>query len=486
MTDRYYFRFFGFVIFLVGLLLISKNINFTGFVVGSGFDVTFYFVPFVMFVGGILMMLSGDSLQAWLEKKEAVSSSDSLEGKLQTKEEEKFFKSRYSGEVPWYKRIGRNNIIQEKQDDNKYSEGVVEKSEYAKDFQNKSLAKKDYRILSELRKEVLDSKKDLDIRSSSGDFKNYYEAANRYNKSTVALSTALKNFQLGMSEDVRKKYFEILQKKSDKVIDGGIRELEKDIVENKFAFGSSIFSNFYTPTYELNEKRSFLEKIGNFSKLNKKIPSMEQLEQLYLKKTKTIPISKFTDKYTFLHSFPLGEIRNSNTVGASYDSESNVGNFLDCIIGNSPMLSVFSIDPKKVSNSLMSRLVGVMLENGKIYDASNEDLVSKINPKSGLRYRNEGQGPDSYLPIDERVKLALSVSNRDIRYNEFIVGDYKIKGLYFSSENIKKEAKLGKLNEKKLISEVVNEAKTRELPLYEISKSGIKKVSSNKYLKSRK
>jgi len=471
MMEKQSFRFFGFVIFLVGLLLISKNINFTGFVVGSGFDVTFYFVPFVMFVGGILMMLSGDSLQAWLEKKEAVSSSDSLEGKLQTKEEEKFFKSRYSGEVPWYKRIGRKEKVSQVmiQDDDK-RKGEMKKGFGRGDIEGHLQTKYEINKLSEvfpeLRKSILTSKKRMDKFSKSEDLEDYYNAADDYCKATVALREALIESGMGVSGRVMAGYNNILQDRHGLAIDKEIKELKKDYVENKTALGGNV----------LFDKRTRIENMNKRFKLERSVPGINELEELYLKNVKTVPISKFTKKNVFFHSFPLGYNANSNTENASYDSTSNVKHFLDYINENGPMLSVSSSSLIKMDTN-MSRFAGILLEDGKIYDASSKDLYSKAKEGNKLRYRKQ-TGSDGNFDIEHRVELALRGSSSG--HNEFIVGDYQIKGLYFDLKNIKNLSSKKIKDKGEIIRDVVKTAKNSGLPLYEISESGPKRIDPMK------
>jgi len=79
-------QFVGLFVSLVGAILIIKNLNITGFAISEIItNTTSYFLPLVLFIGGILIATTSDGLQTWLERKEKEHASPSLEGKVQTK-----------------------------------------------------------------------------------------------------------------------------------------------------------------------------------------------------------------------------------------------------------------------------------------------------------------------------------------------------------------------------------------------------------------
>ena len=140
------------------------------------------------------------------------------------------------------------------------------------------------------------------------------------------------------------------------------------------------------------------------------------------------------------------------------------------------MLSVSSSSLIKMDTN-MSRFAGILLEDGKIYDASSKDLYSKAKEGNKLRYRKQ-TGSDGNFDIEHRVELALRGSSSG--HNEFIVGDYQIKGLYFDLKNIKNLSSKKIKDKGEIIRDVVKTAKNSGLPLYEISESGPKRIDPMK------
>ena len=104
----------GIFISMVGFFFILSNVNITGFAIANiTSNIVSYIFPLALVIGGILMAVSGDALQAWLEEKEKRHKSPSLEGKIQTKEEEREFRGRYSGEPTWKDRLFRRRNIEQ-------------------------------------------------------------------------------------------------------------------------------------------------------------------------------------------------------------------------------------------------------------------------------------------------------------------------------------------------------------------------------------
>ncbi|HOW36643.1 MAG TPA: hypothetical protein PLK34_00105 [Candidatus Pacearchaeota archaeon] len=85
----------GLIVSSVGILILLNSLRLNGFAISEIFnDFRSYLLPLVFFIGGILIASSGDSLQAYLEAREAENPSPSLEDKLQSPEESQYFTER--------------------------------------------------------------------------------------------------------------------------------------------------------------------------------------------------------------------------------------------------------------------------------------------------------------------------------------------------------------------------------------------------------
>ena len=206
---------------------------------------------------------------------------------------------------------------------------------------------------------------------------------------------------------------------------------------------------------------------------------MEELEKIYLERGKTVRISRFTRDNVFFHSFPLGSHANLNTHDAEYNSKTPIRSFLDYISREQPMLSVASVHSSGVQETTMTRFAGIILKEGKIYDASSEDMVSQAHQGKKTRFRGTANF-DSRIPIDIRTEGATKAG---YSHNEFIVGDYEIGGLYFDPNHLRIMSAENGLIKQDIVPQIAQEALERGLPLYEVTKNGFKQVDPKKYIK---
>ena len=472
MMKKREFIFIGLFISMVGLILIIKNLSLTGAVISEiVINSKIYFLPIVLFIGGILIATSSDKLQELLEKKEKEHPSHSLEGRVQTEDERKHFNGRFSGDVPWYQRIGKSRVEQVEQNTGKYVEPLLDNySFYEKSPGKLRLEIEGHaKVIPLLRKKILDAKKKMDSLSDSGEIHDYYKAIRDYHTSAVALKEALSKSGLDMSRKAEERYMRLAVNSANKVIPIESQRLREDVINNNFAFSYSLD----TP---ISERQDLLKNLKKYFSPNQEIPSMDELERLHFEKGKTVSISKFTRDNVFFHSFPLKDHANPNNRNAEYNPETTPKSFLDYITENRPMLSVGSTPSDSQENRIV-RLAGILLEDGRIYDASSTSFHGSVRPRSKLRIRGSS-GPDDRFPIETRAYRATK-GRGDINsmiHNEFIVGDYKIRGLYFNPARI-----LG-MADKIIISEIASEAIERGLRLYEATEKGFIEVDPKKYV----
>lgn len=478
MLKKRGFTYFGFSISLIGIALITKNFSLTGFVISEAIDnVKLYFFPIILFIGGILISVSGDDLQAWLERKEKEHASPSLKDKLQIEEERKYFHRRYSGHIPWYRRLGKSRVEQIRQEEGKYVKSIPSHNNSSgKTFSwHSANIDNGSKEIPQLRKEVLMAKKQIDRLSESGEISDYYMAIQNYYGSAVKLKEALTKSKLDMPQKVESGYVEIGRERTNKAISRESRKLKEDVVENRVAFSHGNVS-------QISERHRILGKLKKHYAPNQEIPSMEELERLYLERGKTIPLSRFAKDNIFFHSFPLGQHTNLNTHRAEYNSKTSIKAFLDYINGEQPMLSVASM-PSRGHENIMTRFAGIVIKEGKVYDASSGDMVSQANHGKKTRFRGMDEKGDAGFPIETRAESALRRGS--YRQNEFIVGDYKIGGLYFDSDHLRSLSAGNGLKKEEIVPQMAREAIERSLSLYEVTKKGFKEVDPRKYIKNK-
>jgi hypothetical protein len=149
-------------------------------------------------------------------------------------------------------------------------------------------------------------------------------------------------------------------------------------------------------------------------------------------------------------------------LGNNHSSVFDGGILLDGLIRDKPAISTFGVSPV-TSERKFFQPFGVILgdSGGKIYDASNGDLVSKpVGNKSEVRLANDS-GENSSLEerVDSATRYALSNNIGAFgSQDEFLVGgDYTIKGIYALPQLLENE---------ETAREIYQLGKTHNLPIY--------------------
>ena len=161
--------------------------------------------------------------------------------------------------------------------------------------------------------------------------------------------------------------------------------------------------------------------------------------------------------------------------------------FLAIVLEHTPTLSCSSVTSTSAPIEMYSR-VGVILKNGKVLNARSKDGISvTYSPDVKLMLGDNGE------TLQERVTTAIT--NKRGRYNELIVGEPEVEGLYFS-DGVSHLGGNMVSNQPFLQSEAETNAAIRELaqislarnlPLYKFKQgSGFVQVNPRKYIEQTK
>jgi len=155
--------------------------------------------------------------------------------------------------------------------------------------------------------------------------------------------------------------------------------------------------------------------------------------------------------------------------------------YLNKIIQKKPMLSASSIDISSDRNKFYYHS-GIILKEGRIFDAAPTDAGSKSENSVKLAIRHQN------ADIEDRAgEAARSARISNGEYNELIVGDYSIEGIYFNREAMEKGASgrysLSPEKAEQEIKNLANISLKHNLPLYEFAQGrGFVKVNPSDYL----
>lgn len=482
--------YFGLFIALIGLVFTIKNVDITGFAILDSIKINISMTfSMIMFLGGVLIAASGDSLQAWLERKEKESSSPSLEGVMQTEREKKHFAKRSSEKVGLWKKIfGYSHVEQVPQNDKKYTKEVYLGSKLSEEKQAQlrleMVERKDWEgKIAEIRRGLMNAK--IRIERDLNDDRGYdnKEHWNEYVKYSNLLTKAYGVLNLPDSGDrrtalLKQKEMEQIEKDKER-LEKGIAELEEDFTQNRI----SLTTRKSTFTGKLDRLYNIRERSG----IKRPLPNIRDFERRYAKGVKTESIADASKEYNtiFVHSLPslVSGVRAGNS-GLAHRHDLTASEFLKTIFTQKPMLSASSTTPYGKIRWAVGE-AGVLLKDGNIYDASFMDLNSQADRDTGARFADINKSED--LPIKERVREAVYKINPNSPngHNEFIIGDYEVGGLYFTS-SAEQHGDLGR----GIIRDVAREALNRSVPLYRYakeSKSGnykLEEVSPRDYLES--
>jgi len=490
------FKFIGLFISLAGLFLMIRNLSITGFTIAKTINnATSYFLPLVLFMGGILIAMSGDSLQAWLERKEKEQASPSLEGKLQTKAEEKELSKRYSGNLPWYKRLGKSKVEIIPQNGKKY--------EKDSGYQTEDFYAPSYKI-----------KRELERRTEEEQQKQRGYASYRKSRGIIGEELRkIKNRTVETGEDVITpdsidRFMGSLKKTTDNLGIAFNSErysalLKKNLPgyhqANLDAAGKELIKYLESNSERVNirEMGNKLQRVMDFVKLTgverSQIPgvplSQEEAARYYMEHARTMSISDFEKQHgkTIISAVPYKSKREFlNNHDLTDPRSMSYLDFLKANLNENIMLSASAVSKDSDSKEFFSP-IGLVMGDGKIYDASSEDITSQANHGSRIAMGNIGASRDR--PVEERAVEASRSSNGF--WNEYIIGKHSPRGIYFIREGIeslknrRSNAYAENIPPEETIRNLANFAKEQGISLYEFKPGkGFVEISDvNSYLK---
>lgn len=439
----------GLAISLASLAFVFYNSTVTGNAILSGFSSrTFSFIGLFAFVAGVLISMSGDSLQAYLAKKEQESPSPSLKDKISTRKEQKEFSRRYSGNLPWHKKLFKREVTQIQQDEKKYiakrdynvpEDGFHSLPLYQLEAQraihdkDKARAEEQY---SELRKVTVSAWRGLKNKEIVAEGNNFPSEDNIKNFLNQVKSAADK-VNLPFNAE---RWYESMKNKLPEFYSANLESAKKDLLgyleDNRERVNRS----------ELNYKISRMNELLGLSKLDRtklgEVPlTEEEAYRHYRDKARTVKVSEFERKYgkTLVHAVPYKTTRKftNNEDGSTIQGKDYL-QILKFDLDNRDrvMISTSAVDKTSKTDAIFSP-IGLVLEEGRIYDASREDIVSHAKENSRVAGQNVGYRRDE--PLEARIEETVNHKPGSLlSWNEFIVGKYSPKGVYFIREGINK------------------------------------------------
>jgi len=252
-----------------------------------------------------------------------------------------------------------------------------------------------------------------------------------------------------------------------------LRKLEDYITSNKDPVSEYGIKN------HINSISDWLSLCGKALSVKEKNEMLERMKEKYILEAKTVSIADASREYAVkvVHGIPFykprGQYRqflnNAHWNTMIREGKNPHALELEDFIRNSleikPDVSASFIRPNSKSREFYSP-IGIILKEGKIYDADIKDITSigDENPEL-IRMRLHGGGGD----ISERVMEAATIEP-DI-YNEAIIGDNnEIGGIYFVERHYKwasdKYEEGGGLYYPEIIERLARIANNKGLPLY--------------------
>ena len=491
----------GLIISSVGILILLNSLRLNGFAISETFnDFRSYLLPLAFFIGGILIASSGDSLQAYFEAREAENPSPSLEDKLQSPEEAKYFAKRGFADK-WAKKLfGKERVNRVPQDKNKYIQevklGDIPKNyeEKIKKFVEKKNAENSkFNYIKEAFHQVIKDRRKLKENSETpGRLKDFVDRLQNYSIGLELREDLWEQLGNPLSARVQVKYNKIKPRTAESAVKfrGKPKDLIKDVRENNMAVSFEAFTTNTPETEEydqdsalsspISDRLFYLKKLKKMGLFEGKLPSKKRLLKEY-ENTKTVPISSIPKEYTFIHALPssldfdsFSSVRGSS--GKFIKKCPSPSEALDCLITKRPWISASSIPPVTTGDEL-TRYAGVILKEGNILDASPEDFFSIAKEGELGRYRGKNDSGTEYLPVEDRVIKSLK-ANDD--YNEFIIKDYSPKGIYLNLDKIKRDLKSENANKvdyvKEYLSQILDSAKKYNLKLNTLKNGKLKGI----------
>lgn len=435
---------------VISLLPAVCLITITGNVVGSGlfYNLTSILVA-ILFMSGIVIAASGDALQEYLERKEQESASPSLRGKTQTREEEKEFSRRHTGNIPWYKRWFRREVsmIEQNSQDHidkksKYHPGHHSGTSSAPESQleaikrsndkNKAKATEEYSNLRGVISGALIGLKKKEIVEEGYRFPTEEGIESAINQIKEAADIAGIEFNV-------KRWEKSLKDKLPEFYAANLDTVRRDLIDYLESNRERVNEK------ELKDKVDRLNEILGLSKQDRNslngVPlTLEDARRHYIDKARTMSISDFEKIYgvTIISAVPYKTTRGffNNKDADGLKGKSYI-EFLKMSLENrnKRMRSASGIKKNSNADAFFSP-IGIVMDEGRIYDASREDIVSQANEGIRIAGQNVGHARDEALEkrIDETVN---HVAGGLMTWNEFLVGKYSPRGVYFIRDKLK-------------------------------------------------
>jgi hypothetical protein len=475
-------KIFGLFLATMGAILAVSLGGITGFsIVDMAQHSGILLFPMVLFIGGILIALAGDDLQSWLERKERESPSSSLEGAVQTLGEAKEFRKRYSGNAPFFKRMFGGKVERVMQDEKKYSSGenyqeepglnaelkMKREIERRRDLTN--ITQKGMQEYGRARKVIADGLRRLGIKhieKEEGD----YISERSIDNFTSQLDAKAKELGIPFSSS---RYVALLKSKLPGYYQANLDAASKELIA--YLENNSERVN----TKELGQKINKMVKVITLSKTDASrlgnVPLNEDDAFRYYKEhARTLPISEFgrQEGLTLVHGVPYKserEFLNNAQLHNGQGASLSYLNFLKETLGNNFMLSASAVDKNSNRYREFFSPIGIVIGEGKIYDASSRDVASQSKKGARVAFFNVGSNTEG--SVEARAREARR--NPNGKWNEYVVGDIKPRGIYFIRERIEqlKKSRSSSADENKTPEQTIRDladfAKGQDLPLYE-------------------
>ena len=507
----------GLAITLLSTIFILGEITFTlitgSVIVNSLLHNPFSLLTIFIFILGLLITSSGDQVQNWLENKEKEQESPSLKNKKQTlREKLHFLKRNILGKLL----IKRKELSEREKEENERKKEYEDSKTY-KTGSQKSLYP--HQLTSEQELKTIhweyEKKQRDEEKKKAGEKVRDTRIGNSH-----SLLTEIKRISRGIEDEswapdretgigkvldnldklyssigmkfAREPYEKILKEKGIKAAEVVLKRLEEYVLSNEHPVT-------HEEIYGQIKKASGWLRLGNQSFTNEGREKIShQMAKKYAEETKTVSVSEASEQYDvkIVHGIPYykdgwgnypqfynNEYWKSKNNPIKGQSQMTLEDFVDNILSKKPDLSASAIRKDSSTGEFYSPY-GVIIKEGKIYDAAAHDIASQgASEKERVKMRLSG-GSGS---IHERVRNASR--ERPESYNEFVVGDnHTIGGLYFVEGHQGWSVLSGKgQSQTEIVQRLAKEAIKYHVPLYKFKEEqGFIEVNPNDYLDKRK
>lgn len=459
---------------VLGIVFFSFSfVTITGFSIAQELGVN---VPplmgMIFLFSGILLFLGQDALQAHLQRKERISPSPSLYHHKPTLKDHIKFKTRGM--------LGSLVVSKPKEYHEEQKEPL---SEPYGPHTNLPSGEERVRIFNDYNRrktnrEILVRDAPILRKGIAKEFKKLNEAVEERDMpdpSRINVHSVLNQiedlYKSAGLEFSRERYNELIRSKNKAVLFKVRDNLIKYLKSNERAVSED----------ELNARVNNLVAWGKEADVKRGDVEILNPHKMYVEEAKTVSVSDTSKKHDvhFVHALPFTK------VGGQYKQFGNNRfwlkqgrqahelkplDFVYKIESDKPALSASTVSKRDQHNNFFaSSPVGIIIDEGKIYDASSYDSGTKThadNPKIRMRY---GSPAISEGSLERRVSNSI-VHRHNNEHNEFVIGgNYHIGGVYF----VKNSPAWEKDQEKKSNPKPYDPEVVREFAKYSIDK-GVK------------